>query len=136
MTHPISVLQAALVAALHGDAALTALVGSNAIYDAPPKGATRPYLVIARHDLVPRDGDAAPGYDHRMILHLWHPDASRRAVLAIADRVLAVALEGALVPTDLVVTNRSHERTDTAIDLDTGAARAAITLRFFTEPTA
>ena len=136
MTHPIVALQTALVAALRSDAELTALVGPDAIFDAPPKGAAPPYLVIARHDLVPRDGDLAPGNDHRLILHLWHPDASRAAVLALAARVLAVALDESLAPAGLVVTNRSHDRTDTAIDLDSGAARAALTLRFFTEPSA
>jgi len=133
MTHPIVALQAALVTALRADSALSALVGA-AIYDAPPKGATAPCLVVARHDVVPRDGDAAPGNDHRVILHAWHPDASRKAVLAIVDRVTVVALAG-LSPAELAVTNATHERTDTAIDLETGAARAAVTLRFFTEPT-
>jgi hypothetical protein len=57
-------------------------------------------------------------------------------VLALAARVLAVALDESLAPAGLVVTNRSHDRTDTAIDLDSGAARAALTLRFFTEPSA
>lgn len=135
MTHPITALQGALVAALRADLALAALVGS-AIFDAPVKGADTPYIVIARHDLVPRDADAAPGYDHRVLLHLWHPDASRRAVLAIADRVLVAALGAPLAPAGLVVTNRSHERTDTAIDPATGSARAALSLRFFTEPSA
>ena len=134
MTHPIVALQTALVAALRSDPELTALIG-NAIYDAPPKGAAAPYVVIARHDLVPRDGDAAPGSDHRIIVHAWHPDASRKAVLAIVERLVALAL-GDLAPSGLTVTNATHERTDTAIDLDTGAARAAVTLRFFTEPTA
>jgi len=135
MTHPIVQLQTALVATLKADAGLATLVGT-AIFDAPPKGAVAPYVVIARHDLVPRDADAAPGSDHRLILHLWHPDASRQAVLAIVERVLAVVLDGQLAIDGLVVTNRSHERTDTAIDLDTGVARAALTLRFFTEPAA
>jgi hypothetical protein len=134
MTHPIAALQAALVAALRADSALAALVGSS-IFDALPRGAAAPFIVVARHDLVPRDGDAAAGNDHRVILHLWHPDASRKAVLALADRVLAVAL-GGLAPSGLLVTNAAHERTDTAIDFDTGAARAAITLRFFTEASA
>jgi len=134
MTHPITTLQAALVAALRADPALTALIGSRAIFDAPPRDAGAPYVAIVRHDMLPRDGDAAPGNDHRLILHLWHPDSSRKAVLAIAERVLAVLLEGALAPSGLLVTNRAHERTDTAIDLETGAARAALTLRFFTEP--
>jgi len=134
MTHPIVALQNALVGALKADSTVAGLVGA-AIYDAPPKGAARPYVVIARHDLIPRDADAAPGSDHRLILHAWHPDASRKAVLAIVDAVLGVAL-GPLSPAGLLVTNRSHERTDTAIDLDSGAARAALTLRFFTEPSA
>ena len=135
MTHPIVALQGALVAALKADATLAGLIGVN-IFDAPSKGAAAPYIAVARHDLVPRDGDAAPGNDHRLIMHLWHPDASRKAVLAIADQVISVALNAALAPAGLLVTNRSHERTDTAIDLETGAARAALTLRFFTEPSA
>ena len=134
MTHPIVALQAALIAALKADAGLAPLVGA-AIFDAPPKGTAPPYVVVARHDLVSRDADLAPGNDHRLILHHWAADASRQSVLVIAARMLAVALEGSLSPEGRAVTNRSHERTDTAIDLDTGAARAALTLRFFTEPT-
>ena len=91
---------------------------------------------MARHDLVPRDGDTAPGNDHRVLLHLWHPDSSRKAVLALADAAVAVLLGGALAPAGLTVTYRNLDRTDTAIDLATGAARAAMTLRFFTEPSA
>lgn len=135
MTHPIVALQAALLAALGADAQLTALLGT-AMYDAPPRGATPPYLVIARHDLVPRDGDAAPSYEHRVIIHLWHPDPSRKAVLAMAERVTAVLVDAALAPVGLFVTTQLHQRTDTAIDLDTGQARAALTLGFFTEPAA
>jgi hypothetical protein len=135
MTHPIVLLQTALVAALRADTAVTAIV-AGAIYNAPPRGAAQPSIVVARHDLVPRDGDAAPGSDHRVILHLWHPESSRKAVLALAEAAVSVALTADLPMEDLLLTNRSHERTDTAIDLDTGAARAAVTLRFFTEPTA
>lgn len=133
MTHPISALNAALVVALRADATLAGLIDST-VFDAPPQGAAPPYIAVARHDLVPRDGDLTPGNDHRVLLHLWHPESSRKAVLALAERVLAVALDGALAPDGLVVTYRGHERTDTAIDPDTGAARAAVTLRFFTEP--
>jgi hypothetical protein len=135
MTHPIVALQTALVGALRADATLSGLVGS-AIFDAPSRGQVAPYVVIARHDLVPRDADTAPGNDHRVLLHLWHPEASRKAVLAIADAAASVLLDGSLTPAGLVVTYRNLDRTDTAIDLATGAARAAMTLRFFTEPSA
>jgi len=128
MTHPMLVLQAALVAALKDDAGLDGV----GVFDAPGKGAVAPYLVVARHDLLPRDGDLAPGFEHRVAVHCWAADPSRKAALALAERVVVVA--GALTATGLLVTHRVHERTDTAIDLNTGQARAVVGLRFFTEP--
>ena len=128
MTHPIILLQSELVAALKADAELTDV----GIFDAPPQAASPPYIAIARHDLLPRDGDAAPGHEHRVTLHVWAGQPSRRAALAIAERVVAVA--EALEPSAIRVTHSQHERTDTAVDSDTGQARAAVAFRFFTEP--
>ena len=131
MTHPIISLQAALVAALKADTQLAALVGTS-IFDAPPKDAAPPCVAIARHDIVPRDGDAAPGHEHRLALHIWAGQPSRRAALAMAERVQAVV--EALAPGTIRVTHRRHERTETAIDLDSGLARAMVAVRFFSEP--
>ncbi|WP_423068494.1 DUF3168 domain-containing protein [Devosia sp. CN2-171] len=128
MTHPIVLLQSALVAALRDDPDLAGV----GIFDAPPHGATPPYVAIIRHDLLSRDGDAAPGHEHRVTLHVWVDQPSRKAVLAIAERVVAVAK--GLTATGLAVTHRQHERTDTAIDAETGQARAAVAFRFFSEP--
>ncbi|WP_240232900.1 DUF3168 domain-containing protein [Devosia lacusdianchii] len=128
--HPISLLQGALVTALKSDAALAALVG-NAVFDAAPKGRAAPYVVIARHDVLTRDGDAAPGQEHRMLLHCWGDQPSRKRALDMAERVIAVAL--GLTAVGLVVTHREHVRTETVIDDDTGWARAAVTLRFMSE---
>jgi hypothetical protein len=133
MSHPIVSLQLMLVAALADDAQLSALIGTSAVFDAPPKGKRPPYVTVARHDVLPRDGDVSPGHEHRVVLHAWAAAASRKAVIAIADRVLVVAMT-AVLDDELLVTHRQHERTDTAIDRDTGFARAAIALRFFTEP--
>jgi hypothetical protein len=135
MPHPIVALQGALVAALRADATLTALIAA-AVFDAPPRGQVAPYVVIARHDLLPRDGDDPPSNDHRVTLNIWHPESSRKAVLSIADAAAAVLLGGGLAPTGLIVTFASLDRTDTSIDLATGAARAVLSLRFFTEPSA
>lgn len=131
MTHPILVLQSGLVAALRADAGLTALTGTPAVFDAPPE-TEPPYVVIARHDLVPRAGDDAPGHEHRVLVHVWAREPSRKAVLALCDRVTAVALGASFA--GLAVTFRALDRTDTAIDLDSGRARAALTFRFFSEP--
>jgi len=129
MTHPIVALQSALVAALKADSGLAGV----GVFDAPARGAVAPYLVVARHDLLPRDGDAAPGFEHRVAVHCWAADPSRKAALALSERVVAVGEE--LTATGVRVTHRVHERTDTAIDLETGQARAAVALRFFSEPT-
>jgi hypothetical protein len=133
MTHPILALQATLVAALRADAGLAALAP---VFDAPPKGAVPPYVTIARHDLLPNDGDTTPGYEHRVIFHAWSADASRKAAVAIAERVLEVATTASLGSDTLVVTLARHDRTDTIIDQATGRARAAIALTFFSEPSA
>lgn len=133
MTHPIVELQASFVAALLADSQLTTALGSAAVYDAPPKNAEAPYVAIVRHDVLQRDGDGAPGHDHRLLIQCWHSQASRKAVLTIADRVIAVALAADLSSAGLTVTHVQHDRTDTAIDVQTGWARAAVTLRFLSE---
>lgn len=132
MSHDLIRLQKALVSALRADAGLTALTASPAVFDAPPAGRAAPYVVIARHDVVPNDTDLMPGHDHRVILHLWAEGPSRRAVVAMAERVEAVARM--LAAPDLTITLRRTERLDTALDPETGRARAALTLRFLTEP--
>ncbi len=134
MTHPIIALQISLLKALFADADLMAALGGRFVFDAPPKGRKPPYVVLTRHDVLSRDGDAAPGHDHRLLVQCWVPKPSRRAVLALAERVVAVALEADLTSESLVVTHIQHDRTDTAIDSETGHARAAIVLRAFSEP--
>jgi hypothetical protein len=124
MSHPIVQLQAALVDALRSEI-------EPPVFDAPRKEAVPPYVVIARHDVLPRDGDAAPGLEHRLLLHAWAADASRKTVLSIAEDLVEVALD--LTSQDIAITLRRHDRTDTTIDQQTGRARAAIALTFFTE---
>ncbi len=132
MSAAMIALQTALVTALQADLALVGLVGM-AVHDAPPVATRPPYLAIVRHDAVPRDGDLTPGLEHRLALHGWADRPSRRAALEIATRVVAVALT-LTVAEGLRITLVRHERTETAVDGETGRARAAVTLVFFTEP--
>ena len=126
MTHPIVALQATLVGALRANPDLH-------VFDAPPAGRTPPYVVIARHDLLPRDGDGTPGYEHRVLFHAWAADASRKAVLGLADAVIGIALGVSLDSASLRVTLRRYDRIDTVIDSGSGRARAAIAMTFYTE---
>jgi hypothetical protein len=131
MTHPILLLQASLVEALRGDAQLADLAP---VFDVPPAGVAPPYLVIARHDVLGRDGDVATGWEHRVLLQAWAADASRKAVLVIVGRVVELVFAAELDSAGLRVTHRRHDRTDTAIDAETGRARAAVAMTFYTEP--
>lgn len=129
--HPIAALQTALVAALENDAALVALIGAGGVFDAPPRSRKAPYVVIERHDMRQRDADLTPGQEHRLLLHCWSDQPSRKAALEIAGRVVVAGL--ALAPSGLVVTHGEHVRTETGIDNATGQARAAVLLRFLGE---
>lgn len=131
MTHPIVALQAALVSVLEADAALTALVGAGGVFDAPPQNRPAPYVVIDRHGVRQADGDETPGQEHRVLVHCWADRPSRKAALAIAERVAAA--RSGLVPVGLTVTSAEHLRTETVIEGATGQARAAVLLRFLTE---
>ena len=73
-------------------------------------------MVIARHDVLPRDGDVAPGHEHRVLVHRLGARAEPQAALEMAERVVAVALACATRAGDAA----AHERTDTAIDGETG----------------
>ena len=128
--HPIVTVQAGLVAALRADTALVALIGT-AVFDAPPRDRQPPYVLVARHDVVQADSDLSPGQEHRILLHCWADQPSRKAALAIVERVVAVAQS--FVVSGLVLTTRSHVRTDSAIDAETGLAKAAVTLRIMSE---
>lgn len=130
----LDAVQGALVAAWTEDAPLKLLLGAGRIFDAPPRGMQPPYVAILRHDAVPRDGDEAPGIEHRLTIHCWSPQPSRSAALAISHRIERVAVAGELAPLGHVVTHCRHVRTETAIDLGTGRARAAVELRVFSEP--
>lgn len=128
MSHPIIALQKGLVAAL---GAAPELLGVG-IFDAPPKGAAPPSIAIARHDLVPRDGDLTPGFEHRLVLHAWAQGASRKGALELVSAAFD-CIEALTVSDGLRITHVAHERTDTAIDADSGRARAALAVRIHSE---
>lgn len=128
MSHPIIALQKGLVAALQ----VTPELAGVAVFDAPTKGASPPWIAIARHDLLPRDGDLTPGFEHRLVLQCWAADPSRKAVLGLVSAALG-CVEALTVSDGLRVTHVAHERTDTAIDTETGRARAALAVRTYSE---
>ncbi len=134
MVHPISDLQASIISALSADTQLISAIGSDAVFDMPPRGKSAPYIVILRHDLIAHDADISPGHDHRIQIQIWHNDPSRAAVLVLADRVIEVMAGTDLSSLTLNVSHIQHDRTETAIDRKSGQARALLAFRVFSEP--
>ena len=127
MTHPILALQANAGRRLARQDGL-------AVFDAPRPGRAPPYVAIARHDVLPRDGDAAPGHEHRLLLHAWTAEPSRKSAVALADEVVSTALGGGLDSDDAAgdaQPARAHRHRHRA---GFGRARAAIALTFYSEP--
>ncbi len=134
MSDAITALQTSIVAALNADGALSALIGADAVFDMAPKGKAAPFVTIVRHDLIVRDADLSPGNDHRLHLQLWHPEPSREKLMAMVERVVAVVTGTDLDSVSLNVTHVAHQRTETAIELKSGRARALVVFRLFSEP--
>ncbi|MCF6302078.1 MAG: DUF3168 domain-containing protein [Devosiaceae bacterium] len=134
MSHPIADLQTSILTLLNADGSLISLIGGDGVFDMAPKGKSGTYIAILRHDLLARDADVAPGYDHRIQFRVWNPSPNRSGVLAPAQRVVAVLTDQDLSTPTLIVTNVAHLRTDSAIDVKSGRANATINFRIFSEP--
>lgn len=127
-------LQAAVVAALKGDASLTALLGEGAILDRMPIERTFPLVVLGRCSVEDWGTDSGAGGEHLMTIACWSRETGRGQVLAIADRVTAVveALSGTSGETNIVLARRMT--LDHAREADDRAYRATLRFRVLTEP--
>jgi hypothetical protein len=89
MTAAALELQKAIVAALLADTGLAALVGDR-IYDAPPRNATFPYLVLDEMAMSDWSTATEGGHAHRVTLHAWSRERGKRACHEILDAAEAV----------------------------------------------
>lgn len=83
-------LQAAIHAALAGDAELVGLLGGARIYDRAPRGAAHPFVAFGEAGARPVDGDLPPLVEHRLALEVHSTAPGRAEAAAIAARIEAV----------------------------------------------
>ncbi|QKV18632.1 DUF3168 domain-containing protein [Oricola thermophila] len=87
-------LQAAIVAALRGDAELVALLGdAGRITDRVPPDRAFPFVAIGRTAVSDWSTDDSAGEEHLVTLRCWSRATGRAELLAVAERVTA-ALSG------------------------------------------
>ncbi len=131
--HAIASLKAALRAHLLANADLSSLVGT-AIFDAPPRGAAPPYLVLG--DAGARDNGGSGGEGLRIDLDVIAVTSERGTKAALT---LASAIESALrTPLPALqghhLVGLEHRQTTTRHDAATSLSRATLRLSAFTEP--
>ena len=96
MTDHESALQKALIAHLRADGALKALLGDPArIWDAPPRGAAWPHLLVGRSESRPVPADGC-GVEHQLSLRCASRFGGTEEAKAICAALRAALHEAAL----------------------------------------
>lgn len=90
-------LQKAVYAALTADAALMALI--TGIFDHVPQGQAYPYLTVGDDTETDRNTFDRTGREPTMTLHLWSKYAGMKQAKDIAERVVTLLDDQALVVT-------------------------------------
>jgi hypothetical protein len=123
----------AVHAALSGDAALSVLIGANAIHDRQLTGRARPYLVIG--EMVSRDNSTSTeaGEVHLMTVEAWSDAPGRREVDAIAGAVRGVLHDAALTLTGVTLVSLLHQSTRVKREAKGRSFKAEMLFRAVTE---
>jgi hypothetical protein len=127
-----SALQAAIVARLINDAALTAVLGAPRIHDVVPQPPTFPYVVLRDFKTTPSDTSLSPADDHAIVFHTYSKAEGRLETHAILAAVRA-ALDDALMT---LVGHRLVRLTvvSTESRRDGALVQGIVRLRALTEP--
>jgi len=126
-------LQTAIYARLTGDAALTALIGTNGVHDRLLTRNEAPYVRIA--GIETRDWSTAsePGEEHLVTLEVRSGEGGHRATQQIAARIRALLDDAALSLTGAALVNLRHQRTRTGRDAKAKGHVAEMVFRAVTE---
>lgn len=94
-----SALQKAIIAAMRGDATLSALVGDR-IYDEPPSGATKPFVSLGPTSFFPDPRDCIPTRIETVQIDVWTAGQNRRQPCKAICNAVEGVLDGATLSLD------------------------------------
>jgi hypothetical protein len=127
-------LQKAVYAALIADTALVALLGGTSIYDAAPRYAAFPYVVIDQMQIRDWSTGTEAGAEHMLTLHVWSRYAGKQEAYEVSDSVRSV-LDGALLSLeDHRLINLRHQYSELKRDEDGETHHGILRFRAVTEP--
>ncbi|MEI9989913.1 MAG: DUF3168 domain-containing protein [Rhizomicrobium sp.] len=126
-------LQQAIFATLSSDSGVTDAVGER-IFDAVPRGAAYPYIVIGDDKESDWSTATEPGSAHALTIHVWSRAAGRRETRLAAQAVIA-ALNGAeLALSGQTLIDLRWLESESSRESDGETVHAQLRFRAVTEP--
>lgn len=127
-------LQKTIYSALTADAALTALLSGQKIYDDVPQGTPFPYITLGESSVRDWSTGSEDGDEHVLTMHVWSRAKGRQQVHQIMD-----ALHGTLDDAELslnghTLINLRHELSEARREADGETYHGIVRYRAVTEP--
>lgn len=122
-------LQKAIVSALRGDPALTALLGGEKLFDHAPASVAFPYLTFGRASLYDWSTATEDGSEHLLTLHAWSKGKGRKEALAIMQRLTELLHDRPLALAGFSLVNLRLESSEVRHDDDQDVHHAAMRFR-------
>ena len=132
----VNTLMQAVFAALAADAQLSAMIGSDKIFDRPVTRAKPPYLLFGPAETRPLDGDGGLIVSHQFTIDAVAGNDGRRQAEEMAKGIIAALDDADLSLDGAVLVSLTFERSDTARERRTGETRTRLRFRAVIEPSA
>lgn len=133
MTSAAVDLQKALFSALSGDAALSALIGENKVFDHAPADIAFPYLTFGRTSVFDWSTGTESGTEQLFTLHIWSKTKGKKETLEIIDAVQNRLQQEPLILDDHSLVNLRFEFAEARYDDDLSVHHGLLRFRAVTE---
>ena len=135
MTHPPGLsLQQAIFSALTGSTALVNYLGGAKIYDDIPEQTPFPYVTIGQSFMVDWSTATDQGREHSFRIHVWSRFSGGTEAQLIAEEIIQVLHDAALVLQDNILVNLRFSSADVLRDRDGKTHHNILRFRAITEP--
>jgi hypothetical protein len=132
MTSAALALQAEIVAALLDDAGVAGFVGDR-VYDAPPRNASFPYVVLGPANVTDWSTGTEGGAEHHVTLTVWSRERGKRACHEIIAAATVALHDAALTLDGHALVNFRFEGSETRRETDGITWRGTMHFRGVTE---
>ena len=134
MTSAAIELQKAVLAALAGDAALTAAMGGARIHDHAPANVAFPYLTFGRTTVYDWSTDTELGNEHIFTIHVWSKTNGKSQALGVISIARQVLHDKDLVLSGHRLVNLRDEFEEVRFNEDHAVYHGILRFRAVTEP--